>query len=54
MFFFCNFDTFIIDRKEAYLIRVKLFSLITQIEEAFNKSVDAFEKIRNYRKFKYK
>ena len=34
---------FIIDTKEN-LKGFKLFSLITQIEEAFNKEVDAFEK----------
>ena len=34
---------FVIDTKEQ-LIGFKLFSLITKIEEAFNKDVDAFEK----------
>lgn len=34
---------FVIDTKET-LIGFKLFSLITKIEEAFNKEVDAFEK----------
>jgi len=34
---------FVIDTKEA-LMGFKLFSLITKIEEAFNKKVDAFEK----------
>lgn len=34
---------FIIDTKEA-LMGFKLFSLITKIEQAFNKEVDAFEK----------
>ena len=34
---------FVIDTKEQ-LIGFKLFSLITQIEEAFKKDVDAFEK----------
>lgn len=33
----------VIDTKEA-LIGFKLYSLITQIEEKFNKNVDAFEK----------
>lgn len=34
---------FIIDTKET-LMGFKLYSLITMIEEAFNKQVDAFEK----------
>ncbi|MBO4815885.1 MAG: nucleotidyltransferase domain-containing protein [Clostridia bacterium] len=34
---------FIIDTKET-LMGFKLYSLITKIEEAFNKDVDAFEK----------
>ena len=34
---------FIIDTRET-LMGFKLFSLITKIEEAFNKNVDAFEK----------
>ena len=34
---------FVIDTKET-LISFKLYSLITQIEEAFQKQVDAFEK----------
>lgn len=34
---------FVIDSKEA-LMGFKLFSLITKIEETFNKDVDAFEK----------
>lgn len=34
---------FVIDTKET-LMGFKLFSLITKIEEAFNKNVDAFEK----------
>ena len=34
---------FIIDTKET-LMGFKLYSLITRIEEAFNKDVDAFEK----------
>ena len=34
---------FVIDTKET-LIGFKLYSLITQIEEAFQKQVDAFEK----------
>lgn len=34
---------FVIDTKEQ-LIGFKLFSLITKIEETFNKDVDAFEK----------
>ena len=34
---------FIIDTKDK-LIGFKLYSLITKIEEAFNKDVDAFEK----------
>ncbi len=34
---------FIIDTKET-MMGFKLFSLITMIEEAFNKQVDAFEK----------
>lgn len=34
---------FIIDTKET-LMGFKLFSLITKIEQAFNKDVDAFEK----------
>ena len=34
---------FVIDNKEK-LIRFKLFSLITKIEETFNKDIDAFEK----------
>lgn len=34
---------FVIDTKET-LMGFKLFSLITKIEEAFNKQVDAFEK----------
>lgn len=34
----------VIDTKET-LIGFKLFSLITKIEEAFNKQVDAFEKM---------
>ena len=34
---------FVIDTKEQ-LIGFKLFSLITKIEETFNKNVDAFEK----------
>lgn len=34
---------FVIDTKET-LMGFKLYSLITKIEEAFNKDVDAFEK----------
>ena len=34
---------FVIDTKEK-LIGFKLFSLITKIEETFNKDIDAFEK----------
>lgn len=34
---------FVIDTKEQ-LIGFKLFSLITKIEEVFNKEIDAFEK----------
>ncbi len=34
---------FIIDTKEC-LMGFKLFSLITKIEQAFNKEIDAFEK----------
>lgn len=34
---------FVIDTKEE-LMGFKLFSLITKIEEAFNKQIDAFEK----------
>ncbi len=34
---------FVIDTKEK-LIGFKLFSLITKIEETFNKEIDAFEK----------
>ena len=34
---------FVIDTKET-LMGFKLYSLITKIEEAFNKNVDAFEK----------
>ena len=34
---------FVIDTKEA-LMGFKLYSLITKIEETFNKQVDAFEK----------
>ena len=37
-----DFD-FVIDNKEK-LIWFKLFSLITKIEETFNKDIDAFEK----------